>query len=121
MRANVICENNDRYMIPFKITSKNLNSSSFKLKLFYPNPSNISMSQISDKLEIMVVEQIQVLKGSRTVLLREGIFTSENIPPQLIGEVAHKITNYIENGRITFTRFTPLNVAIGIGAQLLWL
>ncbi len=56
--ANVICENNYSYMVPFNITSKNLNSSSLNLKLAYPNPSNISMAEIADKLEIMVIQKI---------------------------------------------------------------
>ena len=56
--ANVISENNNRYMVPFNITSKNLNSSSLNLKLAYPNPSNISMAEIADKLEIMVIQKI---------------------------------------------------------------
>jgi len=81
MIANVISENNNRYMVPFNITSKNLNSSSLNLKLAYPNPSNISMGQIADKLEIMVVQKIQLRKGARTILLKERTFTSENIPP----------------------------------------
>jgi hypothetical protein len=79
--ANVICENNNRYMVPFNITSKNLNSSSLNLTLVYPNPSNISMDQVPDKLEIMVVQKIQLRKGSKTILLKDRIFTSENIPP----------------------------------------
>jgi hypothetical protein len=45
-------------MVPFNITSKNLNSSSLNLKLAYPNPSNISMAEIADKLEIMVIQKI---------------------------------------------------------------
>jgi hypothetical protein len=121
MIANVICENNNRYMVPFNITSKNLNSSSLNLKLAYPNPSNISMGQIADKLEIMVVRKIQLRKGARTILLKERTFTSENIPPQLIGEVAQKIAKCLEGGRLTFTQFTPVNVGIGIGAQFIWL
>jgi hypothetical protein len=79
------------------------------------------MDQIADKLEIMVVQKIQVRKGSRTILLKDRTFTSKNIPPQLIGEVAQKIAKCLEGGRLTFTQFTPANVAIGIGAQLIWL
>ena len=79
------------------------------------------MDQIADKLEIMVVQKIQVRKGSRTILLKERTFTSENIPPQLIGEVAQKIAQCLEGGRLTFTQFTPVNVGIGIGVQFIWL
>jgi hypothetical protein len=50
------------------------------------------------------------------ILLKERISSSENIPPQLIGEVAQKIASLFEGGRLTFTQFTPLNIAIGIGA-----
>jgi hypothetical protein len=120
MVGNVICENNYRYMVSFNITSKNLNSSSFNLKLAYPNPSNISMGGIADKLEIMVVQKIQLLKGARIILLKERTFTSENIPPQLVGQVAQKIAKWFEGGRLTFTRFNLLNVAIGIGVQFIW-
>jgi hypothetical protein len=107
-------------MVPFNISSKNLGSSSLKLKLFYPNPSSISIGMIADKLEIMVVQRIELRKGVRTILLKEQTFTSENIPPQLVGQVAKKIAKCIEGGRLTFFRFTPLNVATGIGVQLIW-
>jgi hypothetical protein len=52
--------------------------------------------------------------------MTEKIYTSENIPPFFIGVVAQKIAKVIENGRLTFTPYTPLNVAIGIGVQFLW-
>ena len=120
MVANVICEDNYRYMVPFNITSKNLISSSLNLKLAYPNPSNISMGGIADKLEILVVQKIQLRKGARIILLKNRTFTSDNIPPQLVGQVAQKIAKWLEGGRLTFTRFTPLNVAIGIGVQFIW-
>ena len=89
--AIVICENNNRYIVPFNITSKNVNSSSFELILAYPNPANISMAQIADKLEITVVQKIQISKDSRTILLKEQISTSAYIPPQFIGQVGQKV------------------------------
>jgi len=69
----------------------------------------------------MVIQKIQIRKGSRTILLKERTFTSENIPPQLVGQVAQKIALSLSGGRLTFTKITPLNVAIGVGAQSIWL
>ncbi len=80
----------------------------------------MSNSQTPDKLQIVTLKRLQVLHKNKQITVLENNMVQAEIPPQLTEKFERSAATFFQEGRLTLTFITPLNIFLGLIVQFLW-
>lgn len=109
------------YVVAYEIKPTRITDSGITISLHYPNPSNLSTSQMSETLKIVNLYNLYAIQQSRYLTLPDNCSSEGLIPAQLASKSEQQISALFEGSRISFTGNFAGNILIGYIIQFVWM